>query len=115
MRKITSAAAVTALLIGASSLAMAQTATPGTVPGTGAGAPPALGSSGAAGSNGMSSSKTAIKTEAQAKQKLEASGYANIANVHQAGDGWAAKAMKNGEQVSVLIDASGKISVQNLE
>jgi len=111
MRKITSAAAVTALLIGASSLAMAQTSMPGSVPGTGAGAP-TLGSSGASGSAKMSTSASAIKTEAQAKQKLEASGYTNVANVHQAGDGWAAKAMKNGEQVSVLIDASGKISVE---
>jgi hypothetical protein len=121
MRQFLSTTFATALLIGASALAMAQTAAPGT------GASPPAASSGAVstmtpGVSGAMKPDTsgatlpganrAVQNEAQVTQQLKASGYSNVQDVHKSGDGWVAKAIKNGKQVSLNIDNSGKIQIE---
>ncbi len=46
------------------------------------------------------------------KQKLEADGYTNIHDLQRGKDGWNAKAMHNGRQVSVAVGNDGRIEAQ---
>jgi hypothetical protein len=98
-----------ALAMGVSGLALAQTSTP-TAPST----PPAARSTTqpSTTSGSGSSSATAIHSEADVKQKLESQGYSNVTDVKKDKDGYTAKAMKDGKQVSLDVDNSGKIEMK---
>lgn len=112
MIRITTAAIAAAALIGASSLAMAQTQTPqSTTP-----MPPD--SRGSANSPNTTTgavsgtSKMRITTEAEARTRLEADGYTNIQDLKPDHDGWRGMATKNGKQVSVDVDKDGSVDVK---
>ena len=105
MYKLTTSAIAAALLVGASSIAIAQTS-PTVPPGTGStnpNSPPASTSSRPA---------AAALTEAQVKQKLEADGYTNVHDLQRGNEGWNAKAMHNGRQVSVAVSNDGRIEAK---
>jgi hypothetical protein len=55
---------------------------------------------------------TTIMTEADVKQKLEHEGYTQITEVRREKDGYTAKAMKGGKQVTLDIDSSGKVKAK---
>ncbi len=103
MFKMTSSAIAAALFFGASSLAMAQSTT------SAPSATPAPIERSAPGSTNLSGSSSAMMNEAQVKQRLEADGYSSVSDVRKDKDGWSAKAMHNGKNVTVDIDNSGKI------
>lgn len=107
MYKMTSSAIATALLLGASSLAMAQSTTTSPSATPAPGSAPSMNSS-----SGLSGSSSAPMNEAQVKQRLEADGYSNVSDVHKDKDGWAAKAMHNGKSVTVGLDSAGKIETK---
>jgi protein CpxP len=106
MKKLAIAAA---LMMGVSGIALAQTSTP-----TSPSAPPAASTtappSTTAGSG--SSMPSAIHTEADVKQRLEHEGYSQVTDVKKDKDGYTAKAMKGGKQVSVDVDQKGKIEAK---
>lgn len=84
------AALTTALLLGVAPLAMA-------------------GTHGDQQSSGISGQANSQLSEAQVKQKLQAAGYTSVTNLRKDRDGWTADAMKNGQQVALDIDKSGRI------
>lgn len=98
-----------ALIVAASPLALAQTSTqPRTAPTSPSTAPSATTtpSTGTAGSSMM--------PEADLKRQLEQQGYSQIqlrddTSSSDKGD-WAGSAMKNGKQVNIHVDPSGKVS-----
>ena len=102
MRKATIATVAAALMFGASSIAMAQSSSRDT-------ATPAPAMKSSPSSSSLSGSSSAPMNEAQVKQKLEADGYSNVSDVRKDKDGWTAKANHNGKQVTVDVDANGKI------
>jgi pectin methylesterase-like acyl-CoA thioesterase len=87
------AAVSAALCFGVPLVALAQTD-----PGTGQGAPAA---------SGTSSRMTASEQEAQ--RRLENQGYTQVTDVKSTAEGISAKAMKDGKEVVLTIDSSGKV------
>jgi len=57
-----------------------------------------------------STGKTA--SEENAQMALEKAGYAQVTNVKSSPEGVAAKAMKDGKEVLVVVDSAGKIKEQ---
>lgn len=53
-----------------------------------------------------------MNSRAQVKQQLQAEGYTDIHNVHKNQNGWTAEASKNGQQVAVNVDHSGRVETQ---
>ena len=132
MRNLTAAFA-TALLLGASSLAIAadntspaatapSAATGGAATGTAVAPPtatggttgqstdPALAPGTDAATSGTSSPKM---TDAQVTQKLEKDGYTKITGLKEEKDGtWIGKAMHDGKDVSVGVDQTGVVTAK---
>jgi hypothetical protein len=48
-------------------------------------------------------------TEADVRKKLESEGYTQVTDIKQDKDGFMAKAMKDGKQVSLDIDSNGMV------
>ncbi len=48
-------------------------------------------------------------TEQELIAKLEAAGYSQIRDIKSTAEGTSVKATKNGKEVSILVDSSGKI------
>jgi hypothetical protein len=57
---------------------------------------------------GVFSSASAL-TQDELIAKLEAAGYSQIREVKSTAEGTAVKAMKNGKEVSLVVDSSGQI------
>jgi hypothetical protein len=132
MRNFTAAFAA-ALLLGASSLAIAadstspSTTSPNATTGGTAGettpaAPAATG--GAAGQSmkspaasetpgAASGTSSRMMSESQIKQKLEKDGYTDVTGLKEEKDGkWMGKAMHNGKEVTVDVDQSGTVTAK---
>jgi hypothetical protein len=58
---------------------------------------------------GPGSSSTMTPSERDAKAALEREGYTQIRDVKSTSDGISAKATKDGQEVSVSVDSSGKV------
>jgi periplasmic protein CpxP/Spy len=133
MRSLTMTAVATALLLGASSLAIAadntspgttapSAATGGAAGGTTVAPPSATGgttgqstdSPKAPGTKAATSGTSSPKmTDAQVKEKLEQDGYTKITDLKEQTDGtWMGKAMHNGKEVSVDVDQSGMVTAK---
>jgi hypothetical protein len=133
MRSLTMTAVATALLLGASSLAIAadntspgttapSAATGGAAAGTTVAPPTATG--GTTGQSTDSAKAPATKdatsgtslpkmTDAQVKQKLEMAGFTKIIDLKEQKDGtWMGKAMQNGKAVSVDVDQTGVVTAK---
>jgi len=107
--KMTSIAA--ALLLGASSLAFAQSSGSDSSPSTETGASPSQGQPGGPTGSEMQGSESAQLSEATVKSKLEAEGYSNVMGVMRSGEKYEATAQKDGKPVKLFIDATtGTIS-----
>ena len=52
-------------------------------------------------------------TQQELVAKLEAAGYTKIRDIKSTAEGTAAKAVKNGKDVRLVIDSSGQIKEQN--
>jgi hypothetical protein len=98
-----------AALLGASSLAFAQTSTTPTTPMPA----PTTSPSANAPSTTMPGSQSARLSEQDVKKKLEGAGYSSVTGIKPNKDGYTAMAMKNGKQVKVDIDNNGKIETMN--
>jgi hypothetical protein len=103
------AAAAAALVLGASALATAQTST---TPSPSSSSPPAQ----AAPSSGSSTAGSGSTTmsESDIKKRLEQQGYSDVklkddASSSAKGD-WSGTAKKGGKEVSIQVDASGKVT-----
>jgi hypothetical protein len=48
-------------------------------------------------------------TEQELVAKLEAAGYSQVRNIKSTAEGISAKAMKDGKEVSLVVDSSGQI------
>ena len=133
MRSLTMTAVATALLLGASSLAIAadstspgttapSAATGGAAAGTTVAPPTATGgttgqstdSAKAPGTKDATSGTSSPKmTDAQVTQKLEKDGYTKITGLKEQKDGtWIGKAMHNGKEVSVDVDQTGVVTAK---
>jgi hypothetical protein len=51
-------------------------------------------------------------TEAQVKQKLQDDGYSNLRDLHKDAKGWSAKGTKNGKEMTVDVENTGKIQAK---
>ena len=106
--KTTSIAA--ALLLGASSLALAQDAGDGadtdSSQSTETGASPSQGQPGGPTGSEMQSSESSQLSEATVKSKLESEGYSNVTGVMRSGEKYEATAEKDGKPVKLFIDAT---------
>lgn len=127
------AAIAAALALGASTLALAQTATPvpsekpttgaegaGSVaaptagPGTvGTSEKPAVGTAGGgsvgAETAGSGTSNAPVRmTPADVKEALERQGYSDVTDVDETLDGFTARAMKGGKEMQLKVDRSGR-------
>jgi peptidase YpeB-like protein len=133
MRSPTMTAVATALMLGASSLAIAaENTSPGTTAPSAATGGAANGTivappSATGGTTGQSTdsakppgTKAATSgtssremTDAQVKQKLEQDGYSRITELKEQSDGtWMGKAMRNGKEVTVDVDPSGMVTAK---
>ena len=109
------AAVAAALAVAASSSAIAQTTT---APGTSQ--PPASQQPGNSAINSSGTTKPGAPvagansfTEAQAKSRIEAQGYANVSALKKDDSGvWRGTAMKNGSSKSVSLDFQGNVNAQ---
>ena len=61
---------------------------------------------GVTGSTGPGGASKAAMSEDQIRSMLEAEGYTDVSNLQQQGDMFQAQAMKDGEEVTVMIDPS---------
>ena len=100
------AAAAAALVLGASAIATAQTST---TP-----APSATTSPSATTGSSTSGSGSTMMSESDIKKRLEQQGYSDVklkddASSAQKGD-WTGTAKKGGKDVSIHVDASGKVT-----
>jgi hypothetical protein len=111
MKKSTVLGAVAAMVLGASSLAFAQTATttptepstsPRLTPPTGASHPPAA-------TTPTTQQRAMRMTEADVKKTLADAGYTSVTNVKPDKDGYTAMAVKGGKKMRVDVDGNGKI------
>jgi hypothetical protein len=91
-------ATLVALSLALPSLAEAQPVTPSR-----SAAPPS------ATTTGPGSSSTMTPSERDARAALEREGYTQIRDIKSTSDGVSARAMKDGREVSVTIDSSGKV------
>ena len=98
-----------AVLLGASSLAFAQTTPTTPAPA----APPVTSPSANAPSATAPGAQSARLTEQDVKKKLEGAGYSSVTDVKPDKNGYTAMATKNGKKVKVDIDANGKIATMN--
>jgi hypothetical protein len=97
-----------ALLVGASSIVIAQTNSTNPSNAGGANAPAATtGGPATAPSRGLSG--TSSPGEAQIKQKLENGGYSQIQLHENATNQWSGTAMKNGRQVNIQVTPDGSV------
>jgi hypothetical protein len=62
------------------------------------------------GSAASAQASASVTTETQVKQKIEAAGYNNVTGIKKDHDGWRAEASKNGKQVALDVDRSGKVT-----
>jgi hypothetical protein len=92
------AVTLVALSLAVPSFALAQPATTGQ-----SAAPPSETTT------GPGSSSTMTPSERDAKAALEREGYTQIRDVKSTSDGISAKATKDGQEVSVSVDSSGKV------
>jgi Peptidase propeptide and YPEB domain len=97
MARLQLAPIAAALLFGTASLAMAQSPTTADPSGDHST------SAGAETSSPLAPSETAIKT------KLESAGYTQVRDIKSTAEGFSAKAVKQGNKVSLIIDSSGQI------
>ena len=96
MRRLRLAAAVTAVVIAATPVAFGQS--------------PSTASPGAAGTTaGSDASSQMTPSERAAFAKLEKLGYTEIKSVRSGPEGISAKAMKDGREVSVVVDSGGNV------
>jgi hypothetical protein len=129
--KLKTIGAIGALLLGTSTLALAQQTAPSTTQGTGSqgttmspsvgqpqggshtpmatpqNAPPSrtMGQS-----NTAPGPQTASKmTEQDVKKRLEDAGYSSVSNIKPSKDGYTARAMMSGKRVTVDVDGNGQI------
>ena len=51
-------------------------------------------------------------TQQELVAKLESAGYSQIRDIKSTAEGTAVKAMKNGKEVSLVVDSSGQIQVR---
>jgi hypothetical protein len=99
-----------ALIVAASPLALAQTSTqPRTAPTSPSTAPSATTTPG----TGTGTAGSSMMSEADLKKQLEQQGYSQVqlrddTSSSEKGD-WAGTAMKNGKQVNIHVDPSGKV------
>jgi hypothetical protein len=61
---------------------------------------------------GSGASSPMTPTEQKAFERLEELGYTDIRNVRSGPEGTSAKAIKDGKQVSVVVDSSGHVKEQ---
>ena len=62
---------------------------------------------------GATQNTAAITTEAQAKAKIESSGFSNVTALTKDNEGiWHATAMKGGSSVKVALDAQGNVKAE---
>ena len=62
---------------------------------------------------GATANTAAIATEAQAKAKIESSGFANVTGLSKDSAGiWHGKAMKDGMMVNIALDAQGNVKTE---
>ena len=92
------AACATAILLAASSPGLGQSTSP---------SPSGSSTEGGAAASGTSSPMT--PSEREAKARLEAAGYTGVKDVKSTPEGISAKAMKDGKEVALVIDSSGKV------
>ena len=97
-----------ALLLGISSIAIAQTNTTNPSATGGANAP-AVTTGGAATNPSRSLSGSSNPGEAQIKQKLESSGYSDIRLHENAAKQWDGTAMKGGHKVNIEVTPDGSV------
>jgi len=124
MTKVKAIGVVGALLVGASTLAVAQTnsTAPGsmspTVTQPQSGSHPTTGTPQAAPQSrtmGSSSATTPGQqtargvTEQDVKKRLEDAGYSSVTNIKPSHDGYSARAMMSGKRVTVDVDGNGQI------
>ena len=107
------AAIAAALTLGVSSLAMAQTSAPtqSAKPGassTGTTAPSA--SSGTSTTQSSGSGASGKMNAADLKSHLEKEGYSGVTDIQPDANGYTARATRDGKEVSLNIDAAGKVS-----
>lgn len=57
----------------------------------------------------LSGTSTPPMDQAQVKQRLEQQGYSNVQGLHKDHNGWTANAERNGQKVTVNLDASGQV------
>jgi len=115
MRNLATTFAI-ALFLGGSPLALATEATP-----PGATAPTTLPSNATGGTTGQSTNTTTVPgtsnarsgasamSETQIKQKLQTEGYSNITGLRQEKGTWVGKAKKDGKEITVDVDQSGRV------
>ena len=123
MTKVKTIGVVGALLVGASTLAVAQTSStaPGsmsptvTQPQSGSHATTGTPQSRTMGSSSATTpgQQTARGvTEQDVKKRLEDAGYSSVTNVKPSHDGYSARAMMSGKRVTVDIDGNGQITAK---
>ena len=61
---------------------------------------------------GLSGTSTVPADQAQVKQQLEKQGYSNIQGIHKDRDGWKADAEKGGQKVTVDLDSHGQVKAK---
>ena len=98
-----------ALLLGISSLAIAQTTTTNPSNAGGTNAPAATTGGAATTTPSRSLSGSTNPGEAQIKQKLESSGYSQIQLHENAANQWNGTAMKGGRQVNIQVTPDGSV------
>jgi putative membrane protein len=107
-----------ALLLGSASLAMAQTAAPGTTAGDHTS--PSVGTSTNPNPNATRAGNAALEpgansfTEGQARRRIEDRGYSNVDQLHKDQNSiWQAEATKEGRRVRVGVDFRGNVVEEN--
>jgi hypothetical protein len=64
---------------------------------------------------GSGSSSSMLPSEAAAKARLESAGYTDVRDIKSGAEGMSAKAVKDGKQVSIVVDSLGKIIARPAE
>jgi hypothetical protein len=111
-----------ALTLSVSGLALAQATAPAPSPTAPSTAAPSTGiapttpgtapSSSATTPGSTAGSGSTMMTEADVRQKLEQEGYSQISDLKKDKDGYTAKGMKGGKQVTLGVDATGKVEAK---
>lgn len=128
MKTLKTVGLIGAMLVGASTLALAQTSSTTTMPGASTSTtvtPPAGGSHPQTGTsttapstrspmgaatNGVPGPQTAMISSQDVKKRLESAGYSSVTDIKPNKGGYTARAMKGGKKVTVDVDGNGKIA-----